>query len=218
MAFVLATEMFLKLEGHETLSARTVAEAEVLLERLRRRGRGDRRLSSGRKEHGPRSAAAAARARGLRRSGSHLERRPAVRSAIDQVPGRRVPLPQQAREHHGARRCDRRAQHDVAELEPRGCLGDRTPGLRGTVTRISPYLLPGSGWTLWSMGDFNRTAHIAIAAVALLCGATASCFTEARRSARACGTSARRQCVARGRAVPAELRAVSRSRSHRRCA
>jgi two-component system, sensor histidine kinase len=30
----LATELFLKLEGHETLSARTVAEAEVLLERL----------------------------------------------------------------------------------------------------------------------------------------------------------------------------------------
>src|SRR4030095_4146020 len=30
----LATEVFLKLEGHETLSARTVAEAEVLLERL----------------------------------------------------------------------------------------------------------------------------------------------------------------------------------------
>jgi CheY-like chemotaxis protein len=29
-----ATELFLKLEGHETLSARTVAEAEVLLERL----------------------------------------------------------------------------------------------------------------------------------------------------------------------------------------
>jgi hypothetical protein len=30
----LATELFLKLEGHEVLSARTVAEAEVLLERL----------------------------------------------------------------------------------------------------------------------------------------------------------------------------------------
>jgi two-component system, sensor histidine kinase len=30
----IATELFLKLEGHETLSARTVAEAEVLLERL----------------------------------------------------------------------------------------------------------------------------------------------------------------------------------------
>ena len=30
----LATELFLKLEGHETLSARTLAEAEVLLERL----------------------------------------------------------------------------------------------------------------------------------------------------------------------------------------
>jgi CheY-like chemotaxis protein len=32
----LATEVFLKLEGHETLSARTFAEAEVLLERLAR--------------------------------------------------------------------------------------------------------------------------------------------------------------------------------------
>jgi CheY-like chemotaxis protein/anti-sigma regulatory factor (Ser/Thr protein kinase) len=31
----LATEVFLKLEGHETLSARTLAEAESLLERLR---------------------------------------------------------------------------------------------------------------------------------------------------------------------------------------
>jgi DNA-binding NtrC family response regulator len=31
----LATEVFLKLEGYETLSARTLAEAEVLLERLR---------------------------------------------------------------------------------------------------------------------------------------------------------------------------------------
>jgi two-component sensor histidine kinase/CheY-like chemotaxis protein len=30
----IATELFLKLEGHETLSARTVAEAEVLLDRL----------------------------------------------------------------------------------------------------------------------------------------------------------------------------------------
>jgi len=30
----IATELFLKLEGHETLSARTVAEAEVLLEHL----------------------------------------------------------------------------------------------------------------------------------------------------------------------------------------
>jgi hypothetical protein len=32
----LATELFLKLEGHETLSARTVAEAETLLEGLTR--------------------------------------------------------------------------------------------------------------------------------------------------------------------------------------
>ena len=30
----LATELFLKLEGHETLSAPTLAEAEILLERL----------------------------------------------------------------------------------------------------------------------------------------------------------------------------------------
>ena len=45
MAFVLATEVFLKLEGHETLSARTLAEAEVLLERLAPGRRRDRRLS-----------------------------------------------------------------------------------------------------------------------------------------------------------------------------
>lgn len=50
--------------------------------------------------------------------------------------------------------------------------GLTTPGERGSVTRIPPYFSRGSQQTLQAMGDFIQTARVAMAAAALLCGAT----------------------------------------------
>ncbi len=131
----MATELFLSLEGFETRSAATLAEAERLAGRDSAGRHIDHRLSLGRQVDGAGCAQPIAHRARQRCAGNRAERRFAVDDAGGKTPILALPLPEQAGRHQITARGDRRA---AGTVDGHGCFGGPAPSRTFAVFHHPP--------------------------------------------------------------------------------